>query len=72
MTQQLKTTTTMELDRNIEDIITELQELLGTNSIGMVWKPENKTNKPDGYTLSVGGYFDGKKKLPKIEIKITK
>ena len=62
----------MNLNRNIQDIITELQELLETDSIKKVWKQENKTNEPDKYILSVGGYFDGKTHLPKIKIIIEK
>ena len=63
--------TELLLDGKIEDLISQLQELLGTNVFSKKWNSDNKTNTPDEYGLKLGGYFDGENHLHKIEIKIT-
>lgn len=62
--------TELLLDGKIEDLISQLQELLGTNGVSKKWNSDNKTNRPDEYGLKAGGYFDGENELHKIEIKI--
>ena len=63
--------TELLLNGTIEDLISQLQELLGTNSLRKTWKGDNETNTPDQYGLKVGGFFNGKEHLHKVEITIT-
>jgi len=63
--------TELLLNGKIEDLISQLQELLGTGGLTKIFYGDNKTNIPDEYGLKVGGYFDGKNHKHKVEIKIT-
>jgi len=55
------------LDQKVEDLILQLQKLLGTSKLRKTWKGDNETNIPDEYTISVGGYGNNHK----LEIIIT-
>ena len=63
--------TEIKLDGNVEDLIAQLQKLLGTSGLRKTWKGDNETNVPDEYRLKLGGYFDGINHLHKVEIIIT-
>jgi hypothetical protein len=55
------------LDQKVEDLILQLQKLLGTSKLRKTWKGDNETNIPDEYAISVGGYGNNHK----VEIIIT-
>jgi hypothetical protein len=61
----------LKLNGNIEELISQLQSLLETNKLKKTWKGDNETNIPDEYKIKVGGYFNGKEHLHKVEIIIT-
>ena len=61
----------IKLDGRIEDLISQLQQMLDTDNLRVSWKGDNETNIPDTYGIKAGGYFDGKKHLHKVEIIIT-
>lgn len=55
------------LDQKVEDLILQLQKLLGTSKLRKTWKGDNETNIPDEYRINVGGYGNNHK----VEIIIT-
>jgi hypothetical protein len=55
------------LDQKVEDLILQLQKLLGTGKLRKTWKGDNETNIPDEYRINVGGYGNNHK----VEIIIT-
>ena len=59
------------LDGKIEDLIRQLEELVGRKVSIKSWRGDNKTNIPDQYGIKMGGYFNGKTNLHKVEIIIT-
>ena len=55
------------LDQKVEDLILQLQKLLGTSKLRKSQKRDNETNVPDEYGINVGGYGNNHK----VEIIIT-